>query len=193
MIAVLGATGYMGSAFIEALEERRWPYRSLTRAQLDYTLFELLLRFLREEKPEFLINAAGFTGKPNVDACEIARAETLAGNVVLPLTIAHACSMTATPWGHISSGCSYNGAKVFRNASWEIETDLSSAGFQTLRREHPERIRGFDESDELNFTFRRPPCSFYSGTKALAEEALNEVGGCFIWRLRLPFDERDSV
>jgi dTDP-4-dehydrorhamnose reductase len=197
MIVVLGATGYMGSAFLEALEERSWPYRSLSRAELDYTSFEVLLQFLIENQPEFLINAAGFTGKPNVDACEIARAETLSGNVMLPLTIAHACAITGTPWGHISSGCSYNGAKVFRNGSWEIETDLSSPAFQMLRRKHPEQIRGFDESDELNFSFRRPPCSFYSGTKALAEESLGRLVGAgfrgYIWRLRLPFDERDSV
>jgi dTDP-4-dehydrorhamnose reductase len=197
MIAVLGATGYMGSAFVEALEERKRHYLPLSRAQLDYTSFEVLLRFLKENQPEFLINAAGFTGKPNVDACEIARAETLSGNVILPLTIAHACAITGTPWGHISSGCSYNGARVFRNGSWEIETDLSSPAFQMLRREHPEQIRGFDENDELNFSFRRPPCSFYSGTKALAEEALGRLGSegfrSYIWRLRLPFDERDSM
>jgi UDP-glucose 4,6-dehydratase/3,5-epimerase/4-reductase len=61
-----------------------------------------------------------------------------------------------------------------------------------MRRSHPENIRGFDEADEPNFSFRRPPCSFYSGTKALAEEALVRAPGCYMWRLRLPFDERDG-
>src|SRR5881296_2181109 len=115
MIAVLGASGYIGSAFVEALEEKGWDHVALSRSKIDYTDFQTLLRFLRDGKPEFLINAAGFTGKPNVDACELARAETLNGNVVLPLTIAHASSITGTPWGHVSSGCSYNGAKVFRD------------------------------------------------------------------------------
>ena len=193
MIAVLGATGYMGRAFVDALTQKRWDYTGVSRSKTDYTDFQTLVRFLRDSKPEFVINAAGFTGKPNVDACEIARAETLKGNVTLPLTIAHACALTGTQWGHISSGCSYNGAKVFRNGHWQIESDLTRPDFRTLRREHPENIRGFTEEDEMNFSFRRPPCSFYSGTKALAEEELGKVGGCYIWRLRLPFDEHDGL
>ncbi len=193
MIALLGASGYIGSAFAEALEERQWAFAALSRAQLDYTRFPVLVEFLRQQKPAFLINAAGFTGKPNVDACEVARTETLNGNVLLPLTIAHACEITGTPWGQISSGCIYNGAKVLREGRWEVETDLASAEFQNLRSEHPERILGFDETDCPNFTFGRPPCSFYSGSKALAEEALSKVSGCYIWRLRMPFDERDHA
>ena len=193
MIALLGASGYIGSAFAEAMEERGWEFVALSRAQLDYTGFPVLLEFLRRHKPSFLINAAGFTGKPNVDACETERSETLTGNVLLPVTIAHACEITATPWGHVSSGCIYNGAKLLREGRWEIETDLAGPGFPKLRREHPERIRGFSETDCANFTFSRPPCSVYSGSKALAEEAVNKVSGCYIWRLRMPFDERDNA
>jgi dTDP-4-dehydrorhamnose reductase len=192
MIVVLGATGYIGTAFAEALQKKGWAYTAISRSTVDYTDFETLLEFLKEHKPEFLINAAGFTGKPNVDACELARAETLQGNVLLPLTIAHACSVANVPWGHVSSGCSYNGAKVLRAGQWEIETDLSKTEFRKRRQEQPESIRGFSEEDEPNFSFRRPPSSFYSGTKALAEEALSQVGGCYMWRLRLPFDERDN-
>jgi len=193
MIALLGASGYIGSAFVEALEERGWAFAALSRAQLDYARFPVLVEYLRQQKPSFLINAAGFSGKPNVDACEVARAETLDGNVLLPLTIAHACEITRTPWGHVSSGCIYNGAKLLREGRWEVETDLARPGFQKLRREHPERICGFNETDCPNFTFRRPPCSFYSGSKGLAEEALSKGNGCYIWRLRMPFDERDNA
>lgn len=192
MILLLGASGYVGSAFAEALDQQGMEYVPLSRAKVDYTRFSVLVEYLRQRKPAFLINAAGVTGKPNVDACEVARTETLNGNVLLPVTIAHACEITGTPWGHVSSGCTYNGAKVFRNGQWNIETDLSSGGFQALRREHPERILGFNETDPPNFSFSQPPCSFYSGSKALAEEALSKVGGCYIWRLRLPFDERDN-
>jgi dTDP-4-dehydrorhamnose reductase len=192
MIILVGATGYLGSAFAEALEERGCVYTTLSRAKVDYTRFSVLADFLRQHKPAFLINAAGFTGKPNVDACEVARTETLNGNVLLPLTIAHACEITGTPWGHVSSGCVYNGAKVFRKGEWEIETDLSDAGFQKIRLKHPETVLGFNEADPPNFCFGLPPCSFYSGSKAMAEEALSKVGGCYIWRLRLPFDERDN-
>src|SRR5687768_1311071 len=176
MIALLGGSGYIGSAFAEALEQRGWPFVSLSRAQVDYTRFSTLVEFLRQRKPAFLINAAGFTGKPNVDACEVARSETLQGNVLLPATIAHACELRGTPWGQVSSGCIYNGAKVLRDGQWEIELDPGSSGFRKLRRERRENIRGFDETDVPNFSFTRPPCSFYSGSKALAEEVLGQVG-----------------
>jgi UDP-glucose 4,6-dehydratase len=193
MIALLGASGYIGSAFAQALEERGWEFAALSRAQLDYTRFPVLLEFLRANKPAFLINAAGFAGRPNVDACEAARSETLQGNVLLPATIAHACEVTGTPWGHVSSGCIYNGAKVLRDGRWEVETALSGSGFRKLRRERRESIRGFDENDVPNFSFTRPPCSFYSGSKALAEEALGQAGSCYVWRVRMPFDEHDNT
>src|SRR5262245_40632862 len=132
MIALLGASGYIGSAFADALEQRGRPFMAVSRAQVDYSRFSVLVEFLRQHKPAFLINAAGFTGKPNVDSCEVARDETLLGNVVLPVTIAHACETTGTPWAHVSSGCIYNGAKVFRKGQWTVQTDLSSAEFQEL-------------------------------------------------------------
>jgi len=69
MILLLGATGYIGAAFARHLTERGHAFKSLSRKELDYTRFEVLLGFLREQKPDFLINVAGFTGKPNVDAC----------------------------------------------------------------------------------------------------------------------------
>jgi dTDP-4-dehydrorhamnose reductase len=56
----------------------------------------------------------------------------------------------------------------------------------------PGALRGFAETDEPNFSFRRPPCSFYSGSKALAEEAIAGAGQSYLWRLRIPFDEFDD-
>ena len=56
----------------------------------------------------------------------------------------------------------------------------------------PENVLGFTEMDTPNFTFRDSPCSFYSGSKALGEEAISGIGENYIWRLRIPFDEFDS-
>src|SRR5688572_18206086 len=140
MILLLGASGYIGSAFAEALAQRGLPFIGLSRAAVDYSRFSVLVAFLRQHKLSFVVNAAGFTGKPNVDACEAAQSEPLGGNVLLPLTVAHACETTGTPWGHVSSGCIYNGAKVFRNGQWEVEADLAAQEFQAVRREHPERV-----------------------------------------------------
>jgi dTDP-4-dehydrorhamnose reductase len=192
MIVVLGATGYIGSAFVAELQRRGSPFVALSRGTVDYTRFDPLLAWLRSERPVFLVNAAGYTGKPNVDACEQARAETLLGNALLPATIAHACSAAGVPWGHISSGCIYSGGKVRDGEGWRVERDLTRPELRAQWGKGSELFAGFTEQDEPNFSFRRPPCSFYSGSKALGEESLAGSGQSYIWRLRIPFDGFDG-
>jgi len=192
MIVLLGASGYIGQAFAQALRERAQSFTALSRKHVDYTRFDTLLEFLSRTKPKFLINAAGYTGKPNVDACENAKADTLAGNTLLPQTIAQACLVTRTPWGHVSSGCIFSGAKVTQGATTRVEKDLSKPELRELAEKTPLAIHGYSETDEPNFTFRQLPCSFYSGTKALAEETISGPGQSYIWRLRIPFDEWDN-
>lgn len=193
MIILLGASGYIGEAFVAELKKRKIDFLSISRKQADYSKFETLVSLLREHTPEFLINCAGYTGKPNVDACETAKADTLEGNTLLPLTIAHACAATNTPWGHVSSGCIYSGAKVIENRKVRIERDMTTASCKKLLESNRESIKGFTEEDEPNFSFRNGPCSFYSGTKALGEEAIKGIGQSYIWRLRIPFDEFDGA
>jgi dTDP-4-dehydrorhamnose reductase len=166
MIYLLGGSGYVGGAYQALLARKGIPFRNLRRADVDYTDRAVLTAALKADKPEFLINAAGYTGKPNVDACELHKSECLFGNSVLPGIIAQACSDAGIPWGHVSSGCIYTGAR-------------------------PDGT-GFTEEDEPNFTFRQNNCSFYSGTKALGEEVLANAPQCYIWRLRIPFDNVDS-
>ncbi|HLP09562.1 MAG TPA: sugar nucleotide-binding protein [Opitutaceae bacterium] len=166
MILLLGGSGYVGQAYQRLLARKGIPFRNLTRRDLDYTRPEVLTAFLRETKPEFLINAAGYTGKPNVDACELHKADCLDGNAVLPGRVAQACSAAGVPWGHVSSGCIYTGARA------------DSTGFR--------------EDDAPNFSFRTNNCSFYSGTKALGEEVLAGTPSVYIWRLRIPFNEVDN-
>jgi dTDP-4-dehydrorhamnose reductase len=192
MILLLGATGYIGEAFVRALRERNQSFTALSRKQLDYTKFDLLLNFLRERKPAFLINAAGYTGKPNVDACEEAKADTLAGNTLFPQMLSQACLVEKIPWGHVSSGCIYSGAKVVESGISRVEKDMTKPGLRDLPEKNHEVVLGYTEADEPNFTFRDGPCSFYSGTKGLAEEAIAGVGQSYIWRLRIPFDEYDN-
>ena len=193
MILLLGASGYIGQAFALELQRRGQEFIPLARRQTDYTRFDVLLEFLRAKKPAFVINAAGYTGKPNVDACEIARADTLAGNTLLPQTIAQACAATGTPWGHVSSGCIYSGAKVLASGQLRAEKDLTRPELRALVEKSPAAIHGFTEADTPNFSFRDGPCSFYSGTKALGEEAIAGLGQSYIWRLRIPFDEFDGA
>ena len=186
MILLLGASGYMGQAFATELRRRRYSFIPLTRRAFDYTSFELLFDYIRKLKPEFIINAAGYPGRPNVDACETAREETLFANTLLPQTVSRACSMTSTPWGHISSGCIYRGAKFIDEKGTRI---VAGAELRQLFNESPEKVFGYTEWDEPNFSFRDTPCNFYSGTKTLAEEAIRGVGDVYLWRPGIPFNE----
>jgi dTDP-4-dehydrorhamnose reductase len=193
MILLLGASGYIGEAFVKELQRRKTDFLPLARKQTDYAKFDLLLEFLKAKKPEFVINAAGYTGKPNVDACELHKADTLQGNTLFPQTVAQACAAAEIPWGHVSSGCIYSGAKIVEDGKTRTEKDFTKLELRALVEKTPQFIHGFTETDTPNFSFRDGPCSFYSGTKALGEEAIANIGDGYIWRLRIPFDELDNA
>lgn len=166
MIYLLGGSGYVGLAYQALLTSKEIPFKSIARSDLDYADPIALTAALRADKVTFLINAAGYTGKPNVDACELDKTNCLFGNAVLPGRIAEACTTAGVSWGHVSSGCIYTGKR--------------SDG------------TGFTEEDTPNFTFRQNNCSFYSGTKALGEEILFGTPNVYIWRMRIPFDHHES-
>lgn len=190
MIAITGATGYIGRAFTRFFSENAIPFTPIPSTTFrDPTAARATLQDCRAT---FLINCAGYTGKPNVDACEFHKADCLEGNAVFPGRLAQLCAELNLPWGHVSSGCIFTG-----------DLGLSGLGPETgLHR------LGFTELDPPNFSFRQNNCSFYSGCKALGEEALGyrEVGTgtarrwdapggpppIYLWRLRIPFDHFDS-
>ena len=165
MYLILGKNGFLGGTFIKTLNPKH-NVICIGRDDFNYYDKDLLFGFIKENNVTFLINAAGFTGKPNVDACELAKYECLQGNAVLPGIIREVCEDLKIPWGHVSSGCIYSG-----------------------RRPDGE---GWREDDDPNFSFRSPPCSFYSGTKALGEEVLDGAENCFVWRLRIPFNQEKN-
>ncbi len=166
MILLLGANGYVGGEFSRQLTSQKIPFKAFRRHECELQSPGDLAKYLDLHQVSTLINCIGYTGKPNVDACEAEKAKCLAGNAVLPGMIAQACAEVGIPWGHVSSGCIYTGKKL--------------------------NGMGFDETDPPNFSFRQNNCSFYSGTKALGEEVLSSYGNCYIWRLRIPFSNIDS-
>jgi dTDP-4-dehydrorhamnose reductase len=190
MIVLLGASGFIGRAFAGELRRRGHCFIPLSRRAFDYTRFNFLFDYLRAMKPLFLVNAAGYEGSPDARPTARERERMMAANAILPQMIARACLMTKTPWGHVSSGSVYCGANVLSRGKPRLERQLGQAALLRLFAAHPERFQGFTELDEPNFSFRRPPCSFYSGSKALAEEAIRDFTQCYIWRLRLPFNDR---
>jgi dTDP-4-dehydrorhamnose reductase len=166
MILLLGSSGYVGQKFQELTCKRGIAFKALRRSDLDIYDAATLSKAIENCKADFLINCAGYTGKPNVDACELEKAECLRANAVLPGAIDLACKHAGISWGHVSSGCIFTG----------------DGG----------KSKGFTEEDLPNFSFRTNNCSFYSGTKALGEEILADSKRCYIWRLRIPFDNFDN-
>ena len=81
---------------------------------------------------------------------------------------------------------------MFADRGMRIARNLNEPAVRERFETHPEEFLGFSELDEPNFSFRDPPCSFLAGTKALAEEALRGNARTYIWRVGLPFDERDA-
>lgn len=165
-IALIGATGYVGGEFASQIRDRGHELVTIGRQNCEVYSVDDLANTLHDQAPDAVVNCAGYTGKPNVDACETDKANCLAGNAVLPGVIAEACHRLELPWGHVSSGCIFTGTRP----------DGS----------------GFSETDPPNFSFRQNHCSWYSGTKALGEEVLNDTDCCYIWRLRIPFSNVDS-
>lgn len=177
-ILLLGASGYVGSRFAEYFETHGILFQNPSRKDIDYTRRSSLGELLDKTRPGFVVNAAGYTGKPNVDAAEKEKADCLHGNAVFPGFLKEACDRRGIPWGHISSGCIFTGRRADG--------------------------AGFTEEDVPNFSFRSPPCSFYSGTKAMGEEVLgyredpdsgkwlpDRPPTGYIWRMRIPFDHMD--
>jgi len=94
MITLIGH-GYVGEHIAKELNTQKEQYqwiRHTDRISNDTTV---------------IINAAGYTGSPNVDACEIHKQETIDGNVIWPVKLELANPYT--PIVHISSGCVYTG------------------------------------------------------------------------------------
>jgi dTDP-4-dehydrorhamnose reductase len=166
MILLLGSSGYVGNSFQNYLISLGIEFKTVSLKSTSQPQRDILHSAIKATQPRFLINAAGFTGKPNVDASEDQKLRCLEANTLLPGIIAEVATEHHLPWGHVSSGCIFTGSRP----------DGS----------------GFNEEDVPNFDFRHNNCSFYSGTKALAEEILRKAPQCYIWRLRIPFNEVDS-
>src|ERR1017187_8048427 len=121
MIYLLGGSGYVGHAYQALFRLEGVAYRNLSRSEVDYTDGDALSSALLKDRPDFLVNAAGYTGKPNVDACELHKAECLLGNAVLPRVIAQACEDAGVPRGRVSSGCIYRGDGRGGNGFTELD------------------------------------------------------------------------
>jgi UDP-glucose 4,6-dehydratase len=167
MIILFGSTGYIGSEFKRQLEQKQIEFKCWSDTA-NTTFYDLEKWYAEAGYPiiDAVINAAGYTGKPNVDACELDKEDTIHGNIVWPQILTDWCMLNDITLGHVSSGCIYSGRRLDGKA--------------------------FTEEDEPNFSFKQNNCSFYSGTKAIAEKIVSKWNKNYIWRLRIPFEENNN-
>ncbi|CAN6481118.1 unnamed protein product [Victoria cruziana] len=114
---------------------------------------------VEKAKPTHVFNAAGVTGRPNVDWCESHKVETIRANVVGTLTLADVCRERGVVLVNYATGCIFE-----YDDKHPIESGI-----------------GFKEEDTPNFTG-----SFYSKTKAMVEELLKNYENVCTLRVRMP-------
>jgi len=83
------------------------------------------LRLLDEYQPDAVLNAAGVTGRPNVDWSETHQAETIVGNTLLPIVVALACQERGAYLLHVGSGCVFYGDSPHPDKKWR-ENDFGN-------------------------------------------------------------------
>lgn len=116
-ILILGK-GFVASRCNGAWEEAVMPGTKV------YTKDDMLA-LLDEHKPDVVLNAAGVTGKPNVDWCEDHQVPTIEGNTLLPIVVALACQERNVYLLHVGSGCIFYGDSPHPDRAWR-ENDFGN-------------------------------------------------------------------
>lgn len=152
-VAIFGS-GYVGNYLRNTNTLKAYIYN---KREHKYDQADALLELLSSTKPDYVINCCGYTGRPNVDACESEKQPCWNLNVNLPITMATICKSLNIPYIHVSSGCIYTGYS-----------------------------KEFTEDCEPNFGLESNESSWYSKTKHAAEYSLKHLGA-YIMRIRMPF------
>lgn len=155
-ILVFGAKGFMGGLFLEAFPGSVGSFADIADQVAVRAAFD-------EVKPDVVINAAGKTGKPNVDWCENHKEETIRANVTGPLLLLEECQARGVRLVHLSSGCIYAGDNGGRGFSEEDAPNFDGSFYA--------RTKAW--SDQILKEFPGRP----DGT-----------GGVLLLRVRMPFD-----
>lgn len=108
-----------------------------------------------------ILNAAGITGRPNVDWCESHKREVVQTNVLGTLNLVDLAHSQGIHVTNFATGCIYS-----------------------YDEQHPIDGPGFTEEDIANFR-----SSYYSNTKAMVEELIQQYDNVLQLRLRMPIDD----
>lgn len=101
MKVLIVGSGWIGTRMQKELNRRGHTITISTHTNV----FDILA----QEEFDWVINCAGVTGIPNIDACEKNKSETYLGNTVFPIQLHHIVSKTRARLAHVSSGCIYEG------------------------------------------------------------------------------------
>ena len=134
-----GATGWLGGLLVTLLKDSGKTVH-IGEARLENR--EAILRDFEKFQPTRVLNAAGVTGRPNVDWCEDNKQTVIRTNIIGTLNLADICWNKEIHCTLYATGCIF-------------EYDTA----------HPIGGPGFTEEDRANFDG-----SFYSFTKACARE-----------------------
>lgn len=134
---IYGRSGWIGGLLGKICKDQRITFE-YGNGRLEDRIS--LINDVRRVRPTHVFNAAGVTGRPNVDWCETHKAETIRTNVVGTLTLADVCKSHQILMINFATGCIFE---------YDKDHPLGSG-------------IGFKEEDKPNFIG-----SFYSKTKAM--------------------------
>ena len=157
-IAILGS-GFIGNYTKDYLSEMHAVYL-LNQTDDFYHISGKLREFIKTHKIDVVVNTCGYTGYPNVDACEDNKASCTYYNITIPLIIEEECKAVNAKFINVSSGCIYTGYD-----------------------------KDYTEEDIPNFGIHNPDSSFYSKTKHLSEMFL-DTDFTNIIRIRMPITSK---
>src|SRR3989338_1628783 len=101
-IVIFGGAGFIGAKLKTVYPDAAFPLADIADQATVSKIFDAV-------KPSIVINAAGKTGRPNVDGCETHKIETLRSSVTGPLVLLEECQKRDIYFVHIGSGCIYDG------------------------------------------------------------------------------------
>ncbi|PHH89524.1 hypothetical protein CDD83_5857 [Cordyceps sp. RAO-2017] len=155
---IWGAEGWIAGHLV-ALLRRQGKEVTTTKIRMENR--ETVALKLAKVRPTHVFNAAGCTGRPNVDWCEENKEATLRSNAIGALNLVDCCFQARVHCTVLATGCIY-------------QYDAA----------HPIGGPGYTEEDEPNFRG-----SFYSMTKGHVEAIMKQYNNCLILRLRMPVSD----
>jgi dTDP-4-dehydrorhamnose reductase len=109
MSTLILGKGWIGNGLHKFLRQNDCVATIYNRRDIDYFNDTLLQSVLNTLKPTYLINCVGYSGYPNIDACETNKELCWTLNVDFPLRLARVCQANNIKFVNISSGCIFEG------------------------------------------------------------------------------------